>query len=60
MTVKLPKETRALVLKKSPVERKPVYHDAVIEKRPIPTLQKGQVLLKMGAVAFNHRDVSLF
>lgn len=59
MTVRLPKETRALVVKKSPAERKPLYHDAVIEKRPIPVLQRGQVLVKMGAVAFNHRDVSI-
>lgn len=59
MTVRLPKETRALVVKKSPPERKPLYHDAVTEKRPIPTLQRGQVLVKMGAVAFNHRDVSI-
>ena len=59
MAVRLPKETRALVLKKSLAERKPLYHDAVIEKRAIPTLKHGQVLVKMGAVAFNHRDVSI-
>ena len=59
MTVRLPKETRTLVLKKSPADRKPLYHDAVIEKRPMPTLQRGQILVKMGAVAFNHRDVGI-
>ncbi|KAG8216808.1 hypothetical protein J3R82DRAFT_7058 [Butyriboletus roseoflavus] len=57
MTVRLPKETRVLVVKKSPAERKPLYHDAVIEKRLIPVLQSGQVLVKMGAVAFNRRDL---
>ncbi|KAF8438174.1 NAD-P-binding protein [Boletus edulis BED1] len=58
MATRLPKETRALVLKKSSAERKPLYHDAVIVKRPIvPPLQSGQVLVKMGAVAFNHRDL---
>lgn len=59
MAVRLPKETRALVVSKSLAETKPLYHDAMVEKRPIPTLQRGQVLVKMGAVAFNHRDVSI-
>ena len=49
---------RALTLKRGPPERKPVYHDAVVEVRPMPALQKGQVLVKMGAVSFNHREVS--
>ena len=55
----IPKETRTLVLKRSTTERKPVYHDAVVEKRPIPALQSGQVLVKMGAVALNRRDVCI-
>lgn len=59
MAERLPKETRALVVKRSPPERKPVYHDAVVEKYPIPALGEGQVLVKMGAVAFNHRDVCI-
>ncbi|KAG6336998.1 hypothetical protein ID866_2099 [Astraeus odoratus] len=53
----LPENTRALVLKKSPVERTPLYHDAVVEVRGIPALKEGEILVKMGAVAFNHRDL---
>ena len=33
------------------------YHGAVLETRPIPSLEDGEILVKMGAVAFNHRDV---
>lgn len=32
-------------------------NNAVVEVRKLPALQPGQILLKMGAVAFNHRDV---
>ncbi|KAI6129602.1 hypothetical protein EV401DRAFT_751750 [Pisolithus croceorrhizus] len=54
----LPETTRALVVKQSPPERNPLYHDAVIEERAIPTpLKEGQVVVKMGAVAFNRRDL---
>lgn len=54
----LPETTRALVLKQSPPERNPLYHDVVIEERAIPTpLKEGQVVVKMGAVAFNRRDL---
>ncbi|KAJ7580726.1 hypothetical protein C8J56DRAFT_867089 [Mycena floridula] len=51
------RSTRAIVLKKALREAKPLYDDAVLESRPIPALKPGQVLLKMGAVALNHRDV---
>lgn len=54
----LPETTRALVVKQSPPERNPLYHDAVIEERAIPTpLKEGQVVVKMGAVAFNRKDL---
>jgi hypothetical protein len=53
---RIPESTRALVIKKS--EAKPVYHDAVVETRPLQQLTKGEILVKMGAVSFNHRDVS--
>ncbi|KAF9239775.1 hypothetical protein BU15DRAFT_87802 [Melanogaster broomeanus] len=36
MAARPPKNTRALVVKKSPADRKPLYHDAVIEERLIP------------------------
>ncbi|TFK36440.1 hypothetical protein BDQ12DRAFT_706376 [Crucibulum laeve] len=53
----IPKFTRALILKESSIQKKPVYNDAVLEKKPIPTLKPGQVLVKIGAAAYNHRDV---
>ncbi|KAF9014298.1 hypothetical protein BDQ17DRAFT_1342466 [Cyathus striatus] len=52
-----PKHTRAITLRESSRAQKPVYHDAVLEKHPIPTLKPGEVLVKIKAAAFNHRDV---
>ena len=49
---------RALILKRGPLERKPVYHDALLDDKPIPALKRGEVLVKIGAAAYNHRDVS--
>ncbi|KAI8982793.1 NAD-P-binding protein [Trametes punicea] len=54
--VQIPKSTKALVLRKSALATKPVYHDAVLEERPIPELKPGQVLVRIHAAAFNHRD----
>jgi len=54
----LPETTRALVLRKSLIEKKPTYHDAVVEVQAIPTLKEGEILVKMAAVGFNRRDVS--
>ncbi|KAF8065366.1 hypothetical protein FPV67DRAFT_1502554 [Lyophyllum atratum] len=54
---KLPKVTKALVVKKSSPQRKPLYHDAVMEEKPIPTLKQGELLVRVGAAGFNHRDV---
>lgn len=50
---------KALIVRQSqsPPDRKPVYHDASLEDKPVPQLQPGQVLVKINAVAFNHRDV---
>lgn len=50
-----PTETKALVLAKS--KDGPLYYDAVLRTLPIPALQKGQVLVRMGAAGFNHREV---
>ena len=56
----LPQTCRALVLKKAKSDdNAPVYHDVVLESRSIDTnLRPGEILLKISAVAFNHRDVS--
>ena len=56
--IRLPETTRALVLRKSLVEKNPTYHDAVVEVQAIPTLKEGEILVKMAAVGFNRRDVS--
>ncbi|KAJ6462464.1 hypothetical protein C8R45DRAFT_1064429 [Mycena sanguinolenta] len=57
MSSKLPHTTKALVLRKSPPGRTPLFHDAVVQEQAIPALKPGEVLVKMGAVAFNHRDL---
>ncbi|KAJ6607588.1 hypothetical protein B0H10DRAFT_1817694 [Mycena sp. CBHHK59/15] len=49
--------TKALTLQKSATARTPLYHDAIVQEQAIPPLKQGQVLVKMGAVAFNHRDL---
>ncbi|KAF8315457.1 NAD(P)-binding protein [Clavulina sp. PMI_390] len=51
----LPTETRALVLQKS--TNGPFVYDAVIATLPIPPLTEGQVLVRIGAAGFNHRDL---
>lgn len=53
----IPNATRVLVLEKSSEERTPVYHDAIIQERPIPELKDSEVLVRIGAVSLNHRDV---
>ncbi|KAF9449462.1 NAD(P)-binding protein [Macrolepiota fuliginosa MF-IS2] len=53
----LPTTTKAVILRRSTSQEKPVYDDAVLVDKPIPELQPGEVLVKAGAVAFNHRDV---
>ncbi|KAF8643535.1 hypothetical protein AX16_008979 [Volvariella volvacea WC 439] len=53
----IPATTKALIVRKDSSGRKPVYYDAVIVDRPVPQLSPGQVLVKIGAAAFNHKDV---
>lgn len=59
MTSQLPISTRSLVLHKSPVTAPPgkVYHDAKLELRLLQPLKSNEILVKVGAAAFNHRDV---
>ena len=45
--VQIPKSTKALVLRKSTQATQPVYHNAVLEERPIPALKPGQVLVRI-------------
>ncbi|KAG0696697.1 hypothetical protein DFH29DRAFT_950106 [Suillus ampliporus] len=57
MAGRIPESTRALVIKKCSAGAKFVYHDAVLETRPLQQLKQGEILVKMGAVSFNHRDL---
>ncbi|THH16491.1 hypothetical protein EW146_g4148 [Bondarzewia mesenterica] len=57
MPSKLPPTTRTLIIQRAVEERKPVYHDVKVVERPIAVLKKGEVLVKIGAAAFNHRDL---
>ena len=57
MAASLPKYTKALTLRKSSVERKPTYHDVVLESRSLPPLKPEELLVKIDAAAFNHKDV---
>ena len=50
---------KAVILRQSPPDRKPVYHDAVLEDTPIPTPGKDELLVKLTAVSFNRRDVCI-
>ncbi|KAI0823601.1 NAD-P-binding protein [Trametes gibbosa] len=54
--LQIPKSTKALVLRKAAQAAKPLYHDAVLEDRPLPELKPGHVLVRIHAAAFNHRD----
>ncbi|KAL1741651.1 hypothetical protein HDZ31DRAFT_44953 [Schizophyllum fasciatum] len=51
------KTTRSVVIQKQAGARKPVYHDAVVVERELPALRRGDVLVKMSAAAYNHREV---
>jgi hypothetical protein len=50
-----PTNTRALCLAKA--ENGPFFYDTVIKTLPVPALKSGEVLVRMGAASFNHKDV---
>ncbi|EEB94958.1 hypothetical protein MPER_06151 [Moniliophthora perniciosa FA553] len=55
----IPQTTKAIVVRESADTSEETYHGAVLEIRPLSKLKEGEILVKMGAVAFNHRDVDL-
>ncbi|KAJ8583566.1 NAD(P)-binding protein [Rhizopogon salebrosus TDB-379] len=57
MAGRTPEWTRALVLRQCSAEAKPVYHDTVLENRPLPQLKHEEVLVKINAASFNRRDL---
>lgn len=56
---KVPKRSKAIVVRKAVGQRGLYKFDAVLEDRDIPSLEDGQVLVKIEAAGFNHREVSL-
>ena len=52
--MQVPETMKALVLRENKGDG---LHDAVLEIRPVPRPSTDQVVVKVRAVAFNHRDV---
>ncbi|KAF8163758.1 hypothetical protein B0H34DRAFT_837831 [Crassisporium funariophilum] len=57
MSPMVPKYARAVTIQEATISRKPLYHDAVLKERPISIPKPGEVVIKIGAVGFNHKDV---
>lgn len=58
MTTKLPATTKCLVVRES--KEKPKQYDAALIEQPLPVPQPGQVVVKIAAAGFNHKDVRGF
>ena len=56
----VPQRSRAIVLRKAKDQGGLYKFDAVLEDRDIPSLRDGQILVKIEAAGFNHREVSLW
>jgi len=54
----IPQRSRAIVPRKAEDQSGLYKFDAVLEERDIPPLKDGQVLVKIEAAGFNHREVS--
>lgn len=53
-----PTTTKAVVVRKSNGKSNNGYvNEAVLETLPLPQLKSGEILVRINAVAFNHRDV---
>lgn len=55
----IPKRCKAIVLRKAGGQSGLYKFDAVLEERDVQPLKDGQVLVRVEAAGFNHRDVSL-
>ncbi|KLO14192.1 NAD(P)-binding protein [Schizopora paradoxa] len=53
----LPTKVKALVLRKGDANAKPVFHDAVLDSVPLRKPSADEIVVKVSAVAFNHRDL---
>lgn len=57
---RFPSSFKALVLgEKREKQGKFPYHNVYIVERPIPVLKHGEILVKVNAAGFNHREVCL-
>jgi NADPH:quinone reductase-like Zn-dependent oxidoreductase len=54
-----PTSFKALTLQTQTDTHNPVYHDVRIVEGSIPTLRCGEVLVRISAAGFNHREVGL-
>src|SRR6267154_2048519 len=60
VTHRFPSSFEALVLQnQSEQQNKSLYRDVRIVKKPIPALKPGEILVKINAAGFNHREVCL-
>ena len=58
VTHRFPSSFKALVLQnKHEKQNKSLCHDVRIVERPIPVLKPGEILVKINAAGFNHREV---
>ena len=54
-----PQRCKAIILRKAEDQSGPYKFNAVLEERDVPSLKDGQVLVRIEAAGFNHREVSL-
>ncbi|KAH9079685.1 hypothetical protein EDB83DRAFT_2504048 [Lactarius deliciosus] len=57
MVERYPTLLKALTLQKPAEPRKPVYNDVCIVEKPVPVLKRGEVLVRINAAGFNHREL---
>lgn len=57
---RVPTHTKALTIQEARVAKKPLYHDAILVERPLAAPKPGEVVVKITATGFNHKDVSSF
>ncbi len=58
VTHQFPSSFKALILQNAhEKQNKSLYHDVGIVERPIPALKPGEILVKINAAGFNHREV---
>jgi hypothetical protein len=61
MSAQLPKTTKSLVVRldTNATPNGSFIHPAVVQEQDLPKLTPGKLIVKINAVAFNHKDVWL-